>query len=687
MAQGTSSRLTAAALGLLIGTALGATAADTPSTGAAAGKPLYGAWGVDLTAEDPKVRPGDDFFEFANGAWLARTRIPDDEASVGAGKEVFDRTQDQLRSLIEDSAKGATSPTARQIGGLFAAFMDEAHLETLDAAPLRADLATIHALRSKAQLARWMGHTQASFGAGFVNAGPSPDAKNPELNLLYVGQDGLGLPDRDYYLSDQLKDKREAYGLYVARTLALVQYPAADTAARSVLDLETQIAEVSWPSAERRELDKIYNPMTLSELNAFAPGFAWQAYFEAMGAPSALGTVVLMEKSAIARIAALFAATPLETLKAWATFHWVDNASPYLSKRFDDNRFGFRSTVMRGVQTQRPRWKRGVALVDSSLGEVVGREYVARYFPPESKVQMDRLIVNLKAAMAARIQAAPWMAPETKSEAAEKLARMQVFVGYPSRWRDYSGLVIDATDLYHDVIRAGAFENAYQLAKVGKKVDHEQWDMTPQTVDAYNGGLENKIVFPAGILQAPLFDPNADAAVNYGAIGAIIGHEITHGFDDQGRKIDASGALRDWWTPTDAARFEVEADKLGRQYDGYEPVPGMHINGKLTMGENIADLGGLVLALDAYHESLGGQPAPVIDGLTGDQRLFRAFAQSWRGKAREDAIRQQLTSDPHSPRQYRVDGPTRNIDPWYAAFGVTAGDRLYLAPDSRAHIW
>jgi len=653
---------------------------------ASAQKPMYGAWGVDLTAQDPKVRPGDDFFNFANGAFLATHEIPSDESSISVGKDVFNRSQIQLRTLIEDSTKGAITPTGRQIGDLFAAFMDEARLEQLDAKPMQADLAAIQALKTKSEVARWMGQTEAGLGAGFVSVQPAPDAKHPDVNALYLGQDGLGLPDRDYYLTEGFKTKKEAYGVYIARTLGLVGYPDPDGAANSILALETRIAEVSWAVADRRDIEKIYNPMTVDELSAYAPGFDWKVYLAATGAP-AVNMVVVNEKSAVQKIAAIVAETPMETLRAWATFRWVDNASPYLSKRFVDNEFDFRSKTLNGIQTQKPRWKRGVTLVDTSLGEAVGREYVARYFPPSSKIEMEALIAHLKAAMAARIQAAAWMAPETKVQALQKLSAMKVFVGYPSKWRDYSGLKLDAADLYGDVERAAAFENAYQLAKIGQPVDHEEWGMTPQTVNAYNGGLENKIVFPAAILQAPMFDPAADPAVNYGAIGAIIGHEITHGFDDQGRKIDATGALRDWWTVSDATRFQAEADKFGKQYDGYEPVPGMHINGKLTMGENIADMGGLLMALDAYHTSLGGKPAPVIDGLTGDQRFFLAFAQAWRGKAREDAIKVQIASDPHSYRHYRAVGPTRNIDAWYAAFGVKPGDAMYLRPEDRARIW
>ena len=425
--------------------------------------------------------------------------------------------------------------------------------------------------------------------------------------------------------------------------------------------------------------------MTLAQLQAYAPGLDWSAYLAAAGAPGQ-AEVIAGETSAIQQIAKIYADTPLDTLKAWESFQVADGAAPYLSKRFVDSQFQF-AKALSGVETLRPRWKRGVSLVDGGLGEAVGREYVAQYFPPSSKAQMQDLVAHLKTAMAGRIEGAAWMTPSTKAEALKKLAKMDVQVGYPDKWRDYSALVIDPNDLYGDVVRSGAFEWAYQLSDLGKPVDHHKWGMTPQTVNAYNGGLENKIVFPAGILQAPYFDPQADAAVNYGAIGAIMGHEITHGFDDQGRKIDDTGALRDWWTAQDAARFETQTAKYGAQFDTYQGVPGVRINGQLTMGENIADLGGLLAALDAYHAFLHGQPAPVIDGLTGDQRFFLAYAQSWQDKSRDDDLKEQMATDPHSPPIFRVIGPTRNIDAWYGAFGVAPTAKYYLAPQDRARIW
>ncbi len=675
-------RTSAAALGLA---AVAVAATYAVAIGDDARKPNYGAWGVDLTARDASVKPGDDFFAHVNGAWLARTDIPADQPSVSAGRDVNDLTREQLRTLIEASAANASTATARQIGDFYNSFMDEKTVEALDAKPIATDLARIAAVTDKKDFVPLMGRTHGAFGLSLFAMQPYADAKAP-VTTLYIGQDGLGMPDRDYYLTEQFKPKKDAYLAYIVRTLKNINYAAPEATADAILKFETRVAEAGWPVAERRDIDKIYNPMTVTALQSYAPEIDWRAYLDAAGAKH-VQNIVLAENTAVQRIARIYAETPLETLKAWETFQTVSGASPFLSKRFVDSRFEFAEKALSGTPEQRPRWKRGVDLVGGTMGEAVGREYVARYFPPSSKAKMDALVVNLKKAMSARIDSLAWMSPATKAQAHDKLAKMDVMVGYPEKWRDYSALKLDRGDLYGNLGRSAAFEWAYQLSKVAKPVDKKEWGMTPQTVDAYNGGLENKIVFPAGILQPPFFNPNADPAVNYGAVGAIIGHEIIHGFDDQGRKIDAKGALRDWWTKDDAARFTAEADKLVAQYNGYEPVPGMKINGRLTLGENIADLGGLLLTIDAYHMSLGGKPAPVIDGLTGDQRLLMAFGQSWRGKAREDALKVQIASDPHSPRKFRVIGPTRNIDVWYDAFDVRPGQRYHLKPEDRVRVW
>jgi putative endopeptidase len=633
---------------------------------------------VDLTGMDRSVNPADDFDRYVNGAWADKTQIPADQASAGVGYDVFNLTQEQIRALIENA------PATTQLGAMYQSFMNESVVEKVDDKPLQADLKLVAALADRDAFTKFMGQTNGRFG--FTIAGPAVagDPSKPETNVLWLGQAGLGLPDRDYYLNATFKPQLDAYRAYIERTFSMVNYPDPAKSADAVIAFETAIAKASWPVADRRDLDKVNNPMSLAELQSYAPGLNWDAYFTASSIPSR-NRVIVLEKTAIRDIAALYAQTPLDTLKAWQAFHVADQAAPYLSKRFVDSRFTFTKTLS-GVTELRPRWKRGATLIDTTLGELLGRTYVETYFPATSKAMMTELVANLKTAMGSRIQRNDWMSAETKKAALEKLSRMDVMVGYPDKWRDYSTLKVDAGDLYGNVERSGQFEWEYQLSDLDKTVDKKKWAMTPQTVNAYNGGLENKIVFPAGILQAPLFDPKADAAVNYGAIGAVIGHEISHGFDDQGRKIDATGAVRDWWSASDAERFNAQAKKFGAQYETYFPVPGMHINGQLTMGENIADMAGVLIALDAYHASLKGKPAPVVDGLSGDQRFFLAYAQAWRTKQRDDALRSQMASDPHSPAKFRVIGPLRNVDAWYTSFDVSTG-KYFVKPEERVRIW
>ncbi len=664
----------------------GADASLVAATNAAAGaedgslKPLtFGSWGVDLGARDTSVKPGDDFDKYANGGWFARTEIPADQASAGVDYDVYNLTQRQLRQLVTGA------PATSQVGGLYQSFMDEKHVAQLGTKPLMADIAAVAGIKDKSEMARFMGASQGSFGASIVGGGPYADPDTPTVNVLWLGQGGIGLPDRDYYLNDSFKPQREAYRAYIARTMKMIGNPDPEKAADAVLAFETEIAKVSWAIAERRDLGKINNPMSSEALAAYAPGLDWSAWFAGAEIP-AQKRIIVNENTAIRDIAALYGKTPLDTLKLWQEFHVADNAANYLSDDWVDSRFEF-SKALSGVTEMRPRWKRGLRLVDGSLGELVGEEYAKQYFPPSAKAKMETLVANLKLAMGDRIRGNSWMAPATKEAALAKLDKMDVMVGYPDKWRDYSGLKIDPADLYGNVKRSAAFEYAYQLADLDKPVDRKKWSMNAQEVNAYNGGLENKIVFPAGILQAPYFSETVDDAVNYGAIGAVIGHEITHGFDDQGRKIDASGAVRDWWTKEDAARFDSQAKGFGAQYATYEAAPGAFINPDLTMGENLADLAGLEVAYDAYHRSLNGKEAPVIDGLTGDQRFFLAFAQAWRDKAREDATKQQVASDPHSPARWRIIGPLRNVDAWYKAFNVAPGTKYYLKPEDRTRIW
>ncbi|HEX9946468.1 MAG TPA: M13 family metallopeptidase [Allosphingosinicella sp.] len=645
----------------------------------------FGSWGVDLSARDTRVKPGDSFFDFANGGWYKTAVIPADQPVAGVALDTHLLTQAQLRSVVEDSARNPTTQSARQVGALYASFLDEARLERLDAAPLAVDLAAVKAAGSKRDMARLMGATTGTFGSSFFNLGISADPKGTNLYTTGISIGGLGLPDRDYYLTDQFKAQREAYAGHVERTLQLIGWPAAAAAAQAVIGLETRVAEASWSQVEQRDPTRMFKEMTLTALRAHAPDFDWTAYLAGVGV-APMETLIVTQDSAVPKIARIFAEVPLDTLKAWQAFHVANDAAPYLSRRFVENKFAFTRSIS-GQQENRPRWERGVQLVNGVLGEVLGKEYVSRHFPASSKAKMEEIVRNLQSAMRARIEGAQWMTAQTRAAALEKLARQRVKVGYPSKWRDYSALELRPDDLYGNVKRAGAFTVGYYFNRIGKPVDKEEWMMTPQTVNAYFNPLGNEIVFPAAMLQAPMFDPKADAAVNYGAIGTVVGHEISHGFDDQGRRFDEAGRLRDWWKPQDAARFVAEAGKLADQYSAYEGAPGMKVNGKLTLGENIGDQGGVRIALDAYHASLKGKKAPALDGLSGDQRFFLAYAQGWRGKVRDELMRMILVSDPHSPYRWRVDGTLRNIDEWYAAFDVKPGDKLYLAPNARVRVW
>jgi len=458
--------------------------------------------------------------------------------------------------------------------------------------------------------------------------------------------------------------------------------------AQAILDFETKLAEAHWTRAESRDRDKTYNPMTPAALADFAPGFDWQAYLDA-GGVGRVAKFVVAQNTAMPKVAALFAKTPLATLRAWQAFNVVDEAAPLLSARFVDAHFEFHDKFMNGLTEPRSRTKRAAAFVEAAMGEAVGREYVAKYFPPEAKAKADELVADIKAAMRGRIERLEWMSAETKSKALAKLAKFTVKIGYPQKWRDYSMLIVDRGDLFGNAERARRFGYEYRVGKLGRRVDKLEWGMTPQTVNAYYNDTQNEIVFPAAILQPPFFDPNADAAINYGGIGAVIGHEITHGFDDQGRKSDGDGRLTDWWTKEDAKKFEAQATRLGAQYEAFDfpAAPGSHIIGRMTMGENIADLGGVLLALDAYHLHLGGKPAPTLDGFTGEQRVFLGWAQVWRSLTRDAALKQQLATDPHSPGTVRAFAPLRNVDAWYDAFDVKPGDKNYLKPEERVRIW
>jgi len=650
--------------------------------------PRFGTYGLDLTGMDKKIKPGDNFFDYVNGAADAKMVIPADRSSAGVNEDLEDLSEKRSRAIVEDLAKQAnlTGDDAK-IAALYNAMMNADAVEKLDAAPLLPLIARIEAIADKDAMSAYMGETSGDFGSSVFGTYIAADARNPKLNVLYAGQGGLGLPDRDYYLKDAYADKLKAYQAYVAQMLGMAGYPDPEKNAAAIVAFETEIARVSWTRAQRRDPIATYNPMSESDLAAFAPGFGWQPYFKAAGLDQA-SMVVVGEKSAFPEIAKVYDATPLDTLKAWQAFKTTEQAAPYLSKRFVDAQWEFRSHALRGATEQRPRWKRGVGLVESELGMALGRDYVKLYFPPESKTEVKDIVGNFEVALKARIEHLTWMSDATKARAVEKLGKLNAKIGYPDKWRDYSALEVSANALFGDVRRANRFDWNYELSKLDKPVDPLEWDMTPQTVNAYYDPSKNEIVLPAAELQPPFFDPKAELAVNYGGIGAsTIGHEITHGFDDEGRHYDGDGKLVDWWTDADSARFDAEAKKYATQFDGFEPLPGLHIKGDQTLGENIADLGGVLIALDAYHIALGGKPAPKIDGYTGDQRLLISYAQSWRGKIRDDTLKMLLVSDVHSPYAFRVIGPMRNVDTWYTSFGVKPGDRYYVKPLDRVRIW
>ena len=649
-----------------------------------------GSWGIDTAGMDKSAKPGDDFFAYVNGNWAKTTPIPSDRSSYGAFAVLRDLSEARLRKLVEGYAPGdpAQGGDQAKVATLYRTFMDEQAAERTDAIPLLTRLAPIYKAQSKEDLAGLMGRSIGGFGSTFFGPGVNDDAKNPNQYALYMGQSGLGLGDRELYLDPKFKPQRERYLAYVAQMLEMAGWPTPKQSAADIMALETKIAQAHWTRAESRNRDKTYNLMTMAELQTAAPAFPWATFWNASGLERA-ERVIVSQNTAVPKLAQIFGDTDLQTLKAWQVFHTADDAAPLLSRRFVQANFDFRSKFLQGQPQERERWKRGVTFAENAMGEAIGRDYVQLYFPAESKAKMDQLVTNLRTAMRGRIERLNWMGPETKQEALKKLQNFGLKIGYPDKWRDYAALQVVDGDLVGNAERASRFEWDYRRNRIDQPVDKAEWGMTPQTVNAYYSSVKNEIVFPAAILQPPFFDPDADPAVNYGAIGGVIGHELTHGFDDQGRKSDWAGVLRDWWKPEDAAKFEAQATKLGAQYEAYTfpTLPGMQINGRVAMGENIADLGGVTMGLEAYRTSLNGQAAPVIDGFSGDQRVFMGWAQVWRTLWRDDALRQQLVNGPHSPGQIRAYAPLRNVDAWYEAFNVQPGDKLYVAPENRVRIW
>ena len=669
-----------------------ATVPSTPTTLEAEEK-AFAPWGINLSGRDMHILPGNNFFLYANGTALAHLTIPPDMTSYGPFNKLAELSRLREKVILEDLAAHHTVAIPRtdeeKLGTFYASYMDKDQIEHQGIQPLTSDLAAIHMVKNMADFARLTGTAPEGFQFTPFALSINPDSKNPSRYAINLDQAGLGLPDRDYYLKPEFKTQKAAYQTYIEQALTLIHWPHAQEEAHNIIAFETKLAQVHWARADLRDPQKIYNPMTVAELSKKAPGFEWTTWLLAANLPAHIidhSHIIVGEPSAIIGEAHVLATTNIKTLKAWLAFHLVDNAASYLPNRFEQTRFTF-TRALSGQPALPARWKRAVKATNAAMGMALGKIYVQHYFPPQSRAAMQKLTADLKNAFRQRLQNNSWMSPSTKKAALRKLDHFEIQVGYPNKWRHYENLVIRKGEVYNNARNGIAFEWQYWLNRLERPVDRNEWDMTPQTVNAYNNPLFVEVVFPAAILQPPFFNPKADAAVNYGAIGGVIGHEMTHSFDDEGRQFDEHGCLKNWWTKEDVKRFNQLASKLGAQYDAFEVLPGVHINGKLTMGENIADLGGLNLALDAYHASLHGKPAPVLNGLTGDQRVFLGWAQVWREKLRKDTIRRLAVIDPHSPPQARVNIPMRNIDTWYKAWHVTSKDTLYLPPDQRVKIW
>jgi putative endopeptidase len=671
---------------------LGLTFAAAAAAVAVATAPVLSAertWHFDTSAIDRNANPGDSFFRYANGNWDKNTPIPADKPALTSFSVLQDRVNEQVRIVVEEAAAaGAPKGTIRQkVGDYYASFLDEAAIEALGAAPLKGDFDSIAAARNKSDLA-------GLFAKALWNNVPTPisvsigtDLRDSSRYLATLNQGGLGLPNRDFYLDEanpRFAEVRARYQDYVANMLRLAGFDGPEARAKRVFELERKLARAHWSTLEQRQVEKTYNPMTPAELAAAAPGFDWTAFLREASL-TGQARLNVGQPSALAGAAALVESEPLETWQDYLRLRTVQRYSSVLPKAFVDTNFDFYGKTLAGTPQLQERWKRALSSVNGAVGEGVGQLYVARYFPAEAKAKANRLVRNLIAAMDKRLAALAWMAPETKVKARAKLAAFNPMIGYPDKWTDYTPLEIVRGDAFGNLRRAVRFYSQTQLSKLGKPVDRNEWFMTPQTVNAYAAPELNQIVFPAAHLQPPFFDPDADDAVNYGGIGIGIGHEISHHFDDQGRKFDASGKLSDWWTPADVERFKQLAAPLAAQFSEYEPLPGFRVNGEQTLGENIADLAGLAIAYDAYKIALGGKPAPVIGGFTGDQRFFLGFAQVWRAKYREPLLQQQLKAGVHTPSHLRSN-TVRNFDAWYEAFKVKDG-ALYLPPEKRVRIW
>ncbi len=688
---------TSVALGALMLAACSESGTDTTANNettvvAEAATPELGTWGVDMTAAKSSVKWGDDFFAAANGAWLDTFEIPADRTGYGAFNVLADRSRDRTKELIDELAAGTfeTGSVEQKISDYYNSYMNVDAVNARGIEPLRPALAAIDEISSMEDLVRAFGREGIDGTLSPISGNIGINRGNPDEYVLNMGIAGLGLPDRDYYLQDteRFTNFRAAYKAHIAEMLGFAGIENAEAKADAIIAAETKIAEKTWPRADRRNRDKTFNPMTYDAFKAEYTGFDWDMYFSA-GGIEGLESLNVSHPDAVAAAIELVKEISLDDWKAYLAYHLISNHAAVLSQEIDTANFNFFGKTLRGQQEQQDRWKRGVQRVGAraALGDAIGQVYVERYFPPEAKTQMVELVENLRTALGQRIDGLDWMGDDTKVEARKKLASFNPKIAYPDVWRDLSSIDIVAGDLFTNATNIRAFNYADQLARLSRPTNRDEWFMTPQTVNAYYNPQFNEIVFPAAILQPPFFDPNADAAVNYGGIGAVIGHEMGHGFDDQGSKSDDRGVQRNWWTDADRANFEEKADALVAQYNTFEPVPGHFVDGRFTLGENIGDLGGLSMAYHAYKLSLGGKEAPVIDGLTGDQRFFLAWAQVWKRKTREATAINLLKADPHSPGAFRVNGVVRNMPEWYEAFGVTENDTMYLAPADRVAIW
>jgi len=655
--------------------------------------------GIAIANMDPSVKPGDNFYEYANGDWIKRTEIPPDRGRIGVFTTLDDLSNKRTLGLIDEAVKtnAPAGSSTRKIADLYTSYMGEATIEAKGLSPLRAQLDAIAAIHDKHELARALGESLRSdvdalnntnfHTANLFGLWVAPGFSDSDHYAAYLMQGGLQMPDREYYLADndRMRNIRTKYQAHVSAILKLAGFTDTDARAQRIVELEHAIAEKHISLAENEDIKKANNLWKQTDFDAKAPGLDWAEYFRGAGLGSQPNFIV-WQPTAFAGESALVASTELETWKDWLAFHLIDAYAAILPKALADERFAFFGKILAGTPEQRPRWQRGVVVVNQLLGDAVGQIYAQRYFSPEAKAQVDAMVANIIAAFRRRIDALSWMDPATKAEAQAKLTTLYVGIGYPEHWHDYSTLEVKADDIFGNLWRGRLSDYHHDVARLGHAVDRKEWSMHPQTVNAVNLPLQNALSSPAAILQPPFFDPLAPAAVNYGAIGAVIGHEISHTFDAEGSAFDSKGRVRDWWTASDSAHFKAATARLAAQYDTYKPFPDISVNGEQTLDENIADNAGISAAYDGYRASLAGKPAPIQDGFTGDQQFFIAFGQDWGSKSREALVRQQVLTDPHSPSEYRAAG-VRNVDAWYPAFNVQPGEKLYLAPPDRIQIW